>query len=154
MECKIQRHAIHTVISGALVKNHNPIRKKWKRESRKMKWRFDLGVIILSYFLLSVTVASWTSEHGSIFFSLTISSPCRKDSSSSTKTGCQPYRKSTARSKTQFVSILPFEASEGNTATQKHPRTRCIRFSFEVHQHFNASQSTVVNAEMKERQYN
>lgn len=45
MGCKIQRHAIHTVTSGTLVKNHNPNKKR----NKKTEMRFSLDAIVLSF---------------------------------------------------------------------------------------------------------
>lgn len=62
MGSKIQRHAIHTVTSGTLVKNHNP-----KKGMRKMKWKFELDVILYHVFFFLIvphysipSVRSWS----------------------------------------------------------------------------------------------
>lgn len=59
--CKIQ-HAIHTVTSEILLKNHNP---KRKNGDRKMRWKLDYS--LLSYYFLSLSVSSRASDHGPFF---------------------------------------------------------------------------------------
>lgn len=140
MGCKIQRHAIHTVTSGTLVKNHNPKRKKWW----KMNWKFDSNV----WFLCIVPHCSIPSVRSwSLFFSssLSISSPLCKASGWSTKNPNHSPRQSTSRSKTQSFSFAffhhhkPTAWKHGNTKTPESPM---FPSSLDVHQHFIASQKT------------